>query len=129
MSSIVTLDDPEVPKLVPLDEDPAPERKSLGDPATLVPPSRWITDPNASVKTIHIATPRADGKPDLSKLRGRVLLVIEIGKEKHALILHPEVAMGWAQGISAAVQGAMEAPPAPRSPDPTPTDPPPKVAA
>lgn len=111
--SIVTIPDPNVPRLLTLDEDPFPERKSLGDPAQLVPPSSWIQNPDASCRTVHLADQQKPGVADLSRLRGRVLFAIEIQGKHVALLLHPEVAAGWAQGLSVAVQGAMELPPMP----------------
>lgn len=125
--SIVTIPDPNVPRLLTLDEDPVPPRKSLGNPAELVPPGQWIRDPDASCRTIHLADQQkrgvANSPADLSRLRGRVLLVIEIQGKPVALLLHPEIAAGWAQGLSVAVQGAMELPPMP--PPAPPADAPP----
>lgn len=125
--SIVTIPDPNVPRLLTLDEDPAPTRKSLGNPADLVPPGKWIGDPDASCRTIHLADEQKPGVPNLSRLRGRVLLVIEIEGKPVGILLHPEIAAGWAQGLSVAVQGAMELPPMP--PPPPPADAPPPAPA
>lgn len=111
--SVITIPDPTVPRLLTLDEDPIPERKSLGDPAALVPPSAWIADPNASCRTVHLANEVRPGVGDMSRLRGRVLLAIELPGKTIVLLLHPEVAAGWAHGLSVAVQGAMELPPTP----------------
>lgn len=113
---IVTQPDPKAPKLISPDLDPCPTfPRWETNPATMVPADKWIRDAHGAATTIHVATERADGTPDLSSLRPRVLLVVRSAGQLVAFLLHPEVAQGWATGLAQAVTASQEAPKPPRA--------------